>query len=144
MEIAEIEVSYKTITKKKIKILDSKDAYKILISNWSSERIELQEEFKILLMNRGNQVLGIYPLSKGGVASTIVDAKLLFSVALKCNASSIILAHNHPSGNLIPSNRDIELTKKLISASKFLDIQILDHLVISKGGFYSLADKEDM
>lgn len=144
MEIAEIEVSYKTITKKKIKILDSKDAYKILISNWSNDRIELQEEFKVLLMNRGNQVLGIYPLSKGGVASTIVDAKLLFSVTLKCNASSIILAHNHPSGNLIPSNRDIELTKKLISASKFLDIQILDHLVISKGGFYSLADKEDM
>jgi DNA repair protein RadC len=98
----------------------------------------------ILLLNRANVVLGVYNLSKGGSSSTIVDAKILFSVALKCNASSIILAHNHPSGNLVPSNSDLELTKRLIAASKFLNIPILDHLIISKSGFYSLADEEDM
>ena len=144
MEIAEIEVSYKTNSSTKVKINRSLDAYNVLIDTWDFNKIELQEEFKIIILNRASQVLGIHSLSKGGTSATIVDAKILFSVALKCNASSIILAHNHPSGNLIPSNRDIELTKKLISASKFLDIQILDHLVVSKGGFYSLADKEDM
>ena len=144
MEIAEIEVSYKTNSSTKVKINRSLDAYNVLIDTWDFKKIELQEEFKIIILNRASQVLGIHSLSKGGTSATIVDAKILFSVALKCNASSIILAHNHPSGNLIPSNRDIELTKKLISASKFLDIQILDHLVVSKGGFYSLADKEDM
>ena len=144
MKIAEIEVSYRTKNKSKLKISDSNDAYEAFISNWNKDSIELQEEFKVLLMNRANEILGLYPLSKGGVAATIVDAKLLFSVALKCNAASVILAHNHPSGNLNPSTRDKEITKKLISASKFLDIAILDHLIISKSGFYSLADKEDM
>ena len=111
--ISEIKVSYCSTVNSKIKINNSSDSYDLFLSSWSKHTIELQEEFKVLLLNTNNLVLGIYPLSKGGVAGTVVDPKLVFSVALKCNASNIIVAHNHPSGNLKPSNADKELTKKL-------------------------------
>ena len=123
-----------------MKISSSKQSYDILMACWSSSTIELQEEFKVLLLNRANQVLGIYPLSKGGVSATVVDAKLVFSVALKCNASSIIIAHNHPSGNLNPSEVDKNLTQKLKRAGQYLDITLLDHLIVTKDSFYSFSD----
>ena len=100
MKISEITVSYSRGQQKKQKVSNSKESYEVLLNSWNENTIELQEEFKILLLNRSNQVLGVYPMSKGGVSGTIVDAKLVFGVALKCNASSIIVAHNHPSGNL--------------------------------------------
>ena len=142
--ISEIKVSYTTSVNDKIKISGSKDSYELFLSCWSKHTIELQEEFKVLLLNRNNQVLGIYPLSKGGVSGTVVDAKLVFSVALKCNASNIIIAHNHPSGSKKPSNADIEITRKLKSASKFLDIKLLDHIILSKDGYYSFSDNSLM
>lgn len=94
-----------------------------------------------MVLNRNNEVLGICPLSRGGVSGTIVDAKLVFSIALKCNASSIIVAHNHPSGNLKPSDADIKLTKKLKQAAAYLDIQFLDHVIVTKNGYTSFSDK---
>ncbi len=142
--IKEIKVSYTSGISDKIKIKNSKDSYELLLSCWSKKTIELQEEFKILLLNRNHQVLGIYPLSKGGVSGTIVDAKLLFSVALKCNASSVILAHNHPSGNLKPSEMDKKLTLKLKEAGSFLDITVLDHIILSTQDYYSFADSMQM
>jgi len=138
--IREISISYQSGINRPVKITNSEDAYNILLANWDTGIIELQEEFKVLLLNRNNIVLGVCCLSKGGVSGTVVDAKLLFSVALKCNASSIIVAHNHPSGNLKPSEADIRLTKNLKEASKLLDIVFLDHLVITKKGFTSIAD----
>ncbi|GAB1858045.1 JAB domain-containing protein [Flavobacteriaceae bacterium MHTCC 0001] len=140
MEISEIKVSYSNINKERFKICNSKQSYEILLACWNKGTIELQEEFKVLLLNRSNQVLGIYPLSKGGVSGTIVDAKLLFSVALKCNASSIIIAHNHPSGNLNPSEADKTITSKLTKAGKYLDITLLDHLIITQKDYYSFVD----
>lgn len=116
-------------------------AYKLFLESWNLGTIELQEEFKILLLNRANQVLGIYELSKGGVSGTLVDPKLVFSVSLKCNATSILLAHNHPSCNLNPSESDKALTNKLVEAAKFLDIRILDHIIISKYNFFSFSDE---
>lgn len=142
--IREIKVSYSSGEGVKNKINNSQDSYELFLSCWSKHTIELQEEFKVLLLNRNNQVLGIYPLSKGGVSGTVVDAKLVFSVALKCNASNIIIAHNHPSGNIKPSNADKEITKKIKSAGKFLDIKLLDHLVLSKDGYYSFSDESLM
>ncbi|MBU2949712.1 JAB domain-containing protein [Tamlana agarivorans] len=139
--IKEIRVSYSSGNTEKIKIKNSKDSYKLLLSCWSKKIIELQEEFKVLLLNRNHQVLGVYPLSKGGVSGTVVDAKLLFSVALKCNASSIIMAHNHPSGNLKPSEADKRLTSKLKEAGSYLDIVVIDHLIIAKGGYFSFSDE---
>jgi DNA repair protein RadC len=140
MKISEITVSYSNSNNKKEKVTNSKDSYNILLNSWDSNIIELQEECKVLLLNRANQVLGVYSISKGGVSGTIVDAKLVFSVALKCNASSIIIAHNHPSRNLNPSETDKRLTQKLKKAGEYLDIVLLDHIIITKNDFFSLAD----
>jgi DNA repair protein RadC len=138
--IAEIQVSYSTVNTPKSKISSGSDAFDLLFSTWNKGSLELQEEFKVLLMNRANEVLGLYQMSKGGVSGTVVDVKLIFAVALKCNASSIIIAHNHPSGNLKPSDSDVSLTKKIKKCSEFLDISLLDHLIITKHGFYSFSE----
>ena len=103
--------------------------------------IELQEEFNIIILNRSNEVLGIYNISKGGSTGTIVDAKLVFATALKCNANSIVLAHNHPSGNLTPSQNDLNLTRKLKKAGEVIDVSVVDHLILTKEGYYSFADE---
>ncbi len=142
--IQEIKVSYTSGNRDKVKITNSKGSYELLLSCWSQKTIELQEEFKVLLLNRNHQVLGIYPLSKGGVSGTVVDAKLVFSVALKCNASSIIIAHNHPSGNLKPSEADIRLTQKLKKAGSYLDVKVLDHIILSRERYYSFVDESQM
>jgi DNA repair protein RadC len=104
------------------------------------DTIELQEEFKVLLLNRANMILGIYNLSKGGVFGTIVDIKLLLAAAIKSNASSMIVAHNHPSGNLKPSVSDKRLTKKIKEGAKLLDVELLDHLIVTKLFYYSFSD----
>jgi len=99
------------------------------------------EEFWVLLLDRRNNVLGQKKISSGGVAGTIVDAKMIFKPALDRYASHIILAHNHPSGSLSPSIQDVNLTKKLKNAGNYLDIKILDHLIITAHGYYSFADE---
>lgn len=139
-ELAEINVSYSTKNTDKEKVTSSLKAYEIVLKNWSLDTIELQEEFKILLLNNANQVLGIYAMSKGGITGTVVDIRLLFAVALKCNAIGIILAHNHPSGKLIASDCDLVLTKKIKSGAEILDIRLHDHLIVTKNGYYSMAD----
>ncbi len=138
--LAEIQVSYHSSSKEKPKVSSSKSAFEIFKSYWNDGRLELQEEFKIILLNRSNFVLGIYNLSMGGVSSTVVDIKLIFAVALKCNASAIILCHNHPSGNLNPSDADKEITKKIKQASEIFDIKLLDHIIITSNGYYSFQD----
>jgi DNA repair protein RadC len=141
--VAEVQLVYKSkcdITLRP-KITKSSECYEILLSTWNPDTIELCEEFKILLLNRANKVLAISTLSQGGTASTIVDPKLLFATALKLKASSLILAHNHPSGELHPSQADISMTNKLIEGGKVLDISILDHLIISSNGYYSFGDE---
>ena len=99
------------------------------------------EEFWILLLNRANQVIRQENISIGGVAGTIVDAKVIFKKALDFSASYIILCHNHPSGNLRPSHADVTTTKKLKDAGTLLDIKVLDHLIISDRGYFSFADE---
>lgn len=114
--ISEIKVSYKSTKLPSKTIGCSYDAFDLLKQTWNRNTIELFEEFKIILLNRANNVLGIYQVSSGGVSGTIADAKLIFSVALKTMASGIILAHNHPSGKLKPSDADKTLTKSLVKA----------------------------
>jgi DNA repair protein RadC len=142
--IREIKLSYSKNGIENIKITGSESAYKLLLDNWDMDTIELQEEFKVLLLNRANHVLGIYPLSKGGVSGTIVDAKLLLASAIKANASGIIIAHNHPSGNLKPSESDNRLTRKVKEGAKLLDITLLDHLVLTKIGYHSYSDEGNL
>jgi DNA repair protein RadC len=140
MKISEIKVSYTNDNKNNFKITSSQTSYDAFLDSWDKDIIELQEEFKVLLLSRSNQVLGIYSLSKGSTSATIVDAKLVFSVALKCNAASIIIAHNHPSNNLKPSQADKSLTKKLKTAGEYLDVKLLDHIIVTSGGYYSFSD----
>jgi DNA repair protein RadC len=140
-EVSEIKVSYSTTNTPKVKITSGDVAFELLLSLWDLDTIELQEEFKVLLLNRANEVLGIYPLSKGGITGTVVDSRLIFAVALKCNATGIILCHNHPSGKLLPSNTDITLTKSIKKCADFLDITLIDHLIITKNGFFSFLNE---
>ena len=140
---AEIQISYRNAIKSayRPKITCSDDAYLVFQANWDSDTIDMREEFKVLALNRANQVLGIIPVSVGGVAGTVVDPKIIFGAALKTLASSIVLGHNHPSGNLTPSEADIRLTRKLKEAGETLDLPVIDHLILSSEGFYSFADK---
>ena len=142
-EVAEIQLTYKTNVKasERAKITNSNDAFQLLKENWNYEIIEFIEEFKIILLNRAHRVLGIVPISVGGTAGTICDPKVIYVTALKCNAASIVLVHNHPSGNLRPSQADIELTKKLKAAGQFLDLPVLDHIILTKDAYFSFADE---
>jgi DNA repair protein RadC len=141
--VSEVQLTYKNRVKAsdRIKIICSRDAYKTFMDNWNPEIIEFVEEFKILLMNRSNSVLGILEISKGGISGTVTDVRVVFQAAIKGNASGIICAHNHPSGNLNPSESDTRLTQKLKEAGNILDIACLDHLILStEGDYYSFAD----
>jgi len=99
------------------------------------------EEFWVLFLSRSNAVIKQYLISKGGQGGTIADPKIIFKAALENNAASIILAHNHPSGNLKPSQADISLTKKLREAGNFLDISVLDHIIFTNTAYFSFADE---
>lgn len=142
-EIAEIEISYKPILKasERAKITCSKDAFEILKTCWNQNEIDLVEHFRILLLSNGNKVIGSRLISTGGTSNTVADPKLIFGIALKAAASAIILAHNHPSGILAPSEPDLIQTRKLEEAGKLLDLPIIDHLIISSEGYYSFADE---
>lgn len=94
-----------------------------------------------MLLNRANKVLGIFEVSSGSSAGTVADPKLIFAAAIKANACGIIMAHNHPSGNLSASQADIDLTKKVKEGGKLLEIQMLDHLIVTTETYYSFADE---
>lgn len=124
--------------KSRPQITSSRDAFKVI----APLLMDLpHEEFWILLLNRANRVLAREQISIGGVSGTVVDAKIIFRKAIEGGACSVILCHNHPSGNLQPSQADIDLTHKLVAAGKNLDIFVLDHLIVAETGYYSLADE---
>ena len=137
MEVAEISVSYSTNNADIIKLTNYKSTFDFILSQWNLDIIEFQEECKVILFNRANFVLGVYELSKGGISGTVVDIRIVLSVALKCNASAIVLVHNHPSGNLIPSEPDKLITRRLKDACDLMGFNLLDHYIISKYDFYS-------
>lgn len=130
---AEIQLTYRSNVKpsQRPKVDSSRDAFEIFCQTWDLDKIELMEQFKVMLLNRANKVLGIFGLSTGGVSGTVADPKLIFAAAIKSNATSIILAHNHPSGNLKPSESDINLTRKVKEGGKFLEIAVLDHIIVT-------------
>jgi len=99
------------------------------------------EEFWILLLNQANRMIGREKVSAGGIASTSVDSRVVFKKALENNAASITLCHNHPSGNLRPSQADLELTQRMRKAGEQLEILVQDHLIVSEAGYYSFADE---
>jgi DNA repair protein RadC len=142
-QVAEIQLTYRSNVKPSMrpKITTSKDAFEVLRRSWDIDKLEFVEQFKVLLTNRANKVLGIFEVSTGGITGTVADPKLIFVAALKSGACGLVLSHNHPSGNLQPSQADIELTKRIKEGGKLLDIQLLDHLIITSEGYCSFSDE---
>jgi DNA repair protein RadC len=139
--IAEIKVSYKPTKQAGPKITSSQIAYEYLRQLYDEETVALQEQFIILYLNRANSVIGAYHAFTGGITGTIADIRIIMGVALKSMACGIILSHNHPSGNLLPSNADRDITNKIKEVCKLMDITLLDHIILSpEGTFYSFAD----
>lgn len=147
-QVAEISVNYYPGPnwKDQPRILKSMDAYVVLKDFFPQETIHLQESFVVLYLNQNNRVIGVYKLSKGGITGTVADIRLILATALKIVAASIIIAHNHPSGNIKPSKSDILLTHKLYEAAKLMDIVLADHLIVTpiEGKFYSFADEAEL
>jgi DNA repair protein RadC len=144
LTIAEVKLIYRSKIKasERLKVKCSRDAYDIFIEHWDPDSIEHTEEFKLLLMNRSNYVLGIFSLSKGGLSGTVTDIRLIYQAAIKANASGIIVSHIHPSGNLNPSESDTKITQKIKEAGNLVDVQLLDHFIITTDGeYFSYADQ---
>lgn len=124
------------------KITSSRDAFNILNATWDQDSIAIQEHFKVMLLNNSNRVKGIFLLSSGGITATLVDIRILFAVVLKSLSTSVIIAHNHPSGALHPSTADKRLTEKIKNAGELLDIKLLDHLILTPTNeYYSFVDE---
>jgi DNA repair protein RadC len=139
---AEVKLTYvtKERTSHRIPIKTAEDAACLFFMVWDITTIEHIEEVKMILLNRANQVLGVVHLSKGGVTGSVIDNRVVLQYAIKANASSVILAHNHPSGNLGASDADIRITSNLKEALKLVDIQLLDHIIINKDEEFATID----
>ncbi len=139
--IAEVQISYSSHVKAKdrLKVSGSSDAADAFRKIWPAyDHIEFSY---MLMMNRQNQILGYHQLSKGGMTGAVVDVRVIFQVALKACATSIILAHNHPSGNLACSDADRKISTQIKQAGAILDIPLLDHLIMTTDSYYSMADE---
>lgn len=139
--VSEIELVYRSKVKasERPKIQSSSDAYEIVLASWDPGKIEFFEQFKIVLLNQAYRVLGIYELSSGGITGTVVDVRLVFSAALKANATALMMVHNHPSGNLTASEADRNITRKVKEAGRLLDIALVDSMIITPEGYCSFA-----
>ena len=125
------------------KLTNSLDAYEYA-KQFYFDDIEIYESFFIILLNRANNVEGFVKISQGGIAGTIVDTKIICKYALDSLASGVILVHNHPSGNINPSNADYNITTKIKKALSLLDILVIEHLIITKETYYSFADNDTL
>ncbi len=141
-KLAELRVSYKSRTKVSARknVRRARDVVEYLREVWDKDTLELSEHFVIVCLNGSHQAIGWVRISSGGFTQTAVDPRLVFAVALQTASSAIVLAHNHPSSSLEPSSEDIELTKRLRDAGKLLNIQVLDHIILTKESHASLAE----
>ena len=139
--LCEIEIRYcpKYKLSELPKVVTSADAYTYFLKVFPD--LNYREYFYIMCLNRNNRVLGFSQISKGGISGTIADVRIIMETALKSHACSLILAHNHPSGNTIPSQQDKDLTNKIRDASRFFDIQVLDHLILTPDAYLSFTDE---
>jgi DNA repair protein RadC len=138
----EVELIYKggNPLAKSIKVSSSTDCFKVLRSMWDENRIHLLEEFKMIVLDNDGSLLGVSHISTGTLNSCLADPKIIFTTALMARSASIVVAHNHPSSSLNPSEADMKLTKKLVDIGKLLDIKVHDHLILTKDRYYSFVD----
>jgi DNA repair protein RadC len=136
---AEVKLTYITKVKasNRIQIKNAEDAALLFFKIWDMETIEHVEVVKMIILNRANKVLGVTNISQGGQSGSIIDTRVILQYAIKANAAAVILAHNHPSGNLKASEADINITNKIREALKLVEIQLLDHIIINKDEEYS-------
>lgn len=141
-QIREVEIVYQS---KKLtsmpQVKTSNDIYLILKEVFDKRKLDYKEEFYVVLLNRANFVLGVSRIGVGSTSGVSVNLKEVFQLVLKANASTVILSHNHPSGNLIPSDADLNLTQRIKKGCELLDIQLLDHLIVTSESYYSIADE---
>lgn len=138
--VAEITIKYNQKAKPSIKIDSSQAAHEILRKCYDNDTINYTETAHALFINRANKVIGTFHISSGGCTATVVDPKPLFAAVLKCGAQRIILSHNHPSGNMKPSQQDKLLTSRIKDICKLFNIELLDHLIITDESYFSFAD----
>lgn len=145
MEIAEVKLTYKTKVKasERVKIDSSQKAYD-LFKPFFEDDMEYKELFYVMYLNRANKVIGIAKISEGGCSGTVADGKIVFQGALLANAQALIIAHNHPSGQLKPSEADRQLTKKMVQFGNYIDLTILDHVILTSESYYSFADNGEI
>lgn len=145
MRIPEIEITvkYKGTKKADLKqIANSRDVYEVCKVLFNESTIDWTEEVILLCLSNAKKVLGYYKVSSGGVSGTVLDPRVIFTTALNCvGTTSIILAHNHPSGNLMPSHADNEITKRVYDFGQLIDITLLDHIIVTNDGYYSYLDE---
>jgi len=122
-------------------IRNSTEVSEMLRENWEQGTIEAHESFYLVLLNRSNRVKGIILHSKGGLSGTVIDQRLILASSLLSLSCSIILAHNHPSGNTRPSDADLKITQTIKSAAELLNITVLDHIILTKDSYFSFADE---
>ena len=139
--VGEVELTYISTSRSRSKIYSSEDAYKILLPTYKEGTICYKEYFKVLLLSQSNQVLGYTLISEGGITETCADVRVILQAALLTNSVALVLAHNHPSGNLKPSRQDMEITKQVKEAAKLMRISVIDHLILTDAGYYSFADE---
>lgn len=139
--VGEVELTYRSTSRSRSKIYSSEDAYKILLPTYKEGTICYKEYFKVLLLSQSNQVLGYTLISEGGITETCADVRVILQAALLTNSVALVLAHNHPSGNLKPSRQDMEITKQVKEAAKLMRISVIDHLILTDAGYYSFADE---
>lgn len=142
--LPEITLKYKAGTVEKQVITCSNDTVSILRKCFDADTLEVNESMLVLFLNKANKTIGWIKHSSGGACSTVVDIKLILVTALQCGAQSLIISHNHPSGNCKPSESDRGITKKLHNACKVLELTLLDHIIITESGSYSFADEGEL
>jgi DNA repair protein RadC len=141
LKVAEVELVYRSKVKasERPSVTSSSDAARILRCVWEEGKLELVEQFKVLFLNRANKVIAVYNVSTGGITGTVADPRLILCAALKINAVSMILSHNHPSGSLKPSKADEDLTQKIKCAADYFDMKVLDHIILCEESYFSFA-----
>ena len=121
------------------RITSAQQVYDLLLPNWLD--IDYVESFQVVMLNMRNRLIGVSKISVGSVAGTVADPKKIFQTALKANSSAIILSHCHPSGNPQPSENDRIITKKCVEAGKFLDLVVMDHVIVTRYSYFSFAEE---
>ena len=140
--LAEIKAVYRSKLRphERKTILCAKDAAEYLRAVWDKDRIELAEEFLMLCLNAGHETLGWVKVASGGFNSALADPRVVFSIALQTASSALIVAHNHPSGSLSPSEDDLAVTRRLHDAGKLLSIRLLDHIILTRESYFSIGE----